>query len=146
MNANSKVEGLAVYEGIHPLISRLAEIGIGVIQMPCAEMSACGMSRPGRTREQYDYLEFREHCARLAEETLAQVCEYQRCKYEIVGLVGVEGSPSCGVTEASSVQPGVHIAALLERLGPLGVRFFAIDESVEGHRVDEVLRGLVGGG
>lgn len=97
------------------------------------------MSRPGRTREQYEYPEFLELCNRLADETLAQVSEYQRCDYEIVGLVGVAGSPSCGVSE-----PGVHISALLDRLRPLGIRFAEIDEDVEGHRVDEALRTLTG--
>lgn len=164
LNANSKVEGLAQYTGVHPLISQLAGLGVGIIQMPCAEMGACGMRRWGQTREQYENPAFRELCARLAEETLAQVQEYQRCGYDILGLVGVDGSPTCGVTKSASGDwggeyapaewaevvsdvettpvPGVHISALLERLEPLGIRFFAIDESVEGHRIDEVVRGL----
>jgi len=151
LNANSKVEGLAEYAGVHPLIARLAELGIGVIQMPCAEMSACGMDRPGHSREEYGYPAFVEHCARLADETLAQVREYQRCGYEIVGLVGVEGSPSCGVTRSASTGesgcavPGVHISALLERLAPLGVRFVAIDEEFDGHGVDDVVVALSDG-
>jgi predicted secreted protein len=137
LNANSKVEGLAVYAGIHPLIAEFASRGIGVIQMQCPEMGACGMQRPGRTREQYEYPEFIQYCSHLADETLAQVREYQRCDYEFVGLVGVAGSPSCGVS-----QPGVHISALQNRLEPLGMCFAEIDEDAEGHRVDEVLRAL----
>ena len=53
LNANSKVEGLSQYAGVHPVIGRLAEAGVGIIQMPCAEMTACGMRRWGQTREQY---------------------------------------------------------------------------------------------
>ncbi|MCL4079453.1 hypothetical protein MX659_07635 [Coriobacteriia bacterium Es71-Z0120] len=164
LNANSKVEGLAQYAGVHPLIAQLAALGLGIIQMPCPEIRSCGMSRWGQTREQYENVPFRGLCARLADEVLAQVQEYRRCGYEILGVVGVDGSPTCGVTKSASGHwggeyapaewaevvsrvesaplPGVYIEALLERLEPLGIRFFAIDESVEGHRVDEVIRGL----
>lgn len=167
LNANSKVEGLALYAGIHPLIHRLAEHGVGVVQMPCAEMGACGMRRWGQTREQYDYPAFRNLCARLAEDTRQQVVEYQRCGYEVLGVVGVDGSPTCGVTRSasgdwggehapaawaevvshsrSSAEPGLHISALMAPLAPLGVRFVAIDETRPNHQVDEVVAELVGG-
>ena len=135
--------------------------------MPCAEMTALGMRRWGQTREQYESVPFVEHCTTLALDTLAQVEEYQRCGYQIVGLVGVDGSPTCGVTKsavgdwggeyspegwaetgATSTarhKPGVHIELLMELLEPLGVRFVAIDESVEGHGVDTVVEALTGG-
>lgn len=167
LNANAKVEGLSVYAGVHPLINRLAEQGVGVIQMPCAELGACGMRRWGQTREQYDFPAFRELCARLAEDTRQQVTEFQRCGYEVLGVVGVDGSPTCGVTRSASgdwggehapevwaevvshssvaAEPGLHISALMTLLEPLGVRFTAIDESIPGHRTDEVVATLTGG-
>ncbi len=166
LNANSKVEGLSLYEGVHPLIGRLAEHGIGVIQMPCAEMTALGMRRWGQTREQYESVAFTEHCRMLADETAMQVAEFIRCGYDVVGLVGVDGSPTCGVNGSASGdwggeyppgewaevvshvehsdRPGVHIEALMELLEPMGVQFVAIDERVEGHRVDEVVAALTG--
>ncbi len=168
VNANSKVEGLSLYAGVHPLVTRLAELGIGVMQMPCAEMTALGMKRWGQTREQYESEPFRAHCQRLAEDTAAQVREFLRCGYNVVGVVGVDGSPTCGVTKSASGEwggeyspegwsaavsevssapvPGTHIAALKELLDPLGVKFVAIDESVEGHLVDEVIAELAPGG
>jgi predicted secreted protein len=164
LNANSKVEGLSQYAGVHPLIARLGDAGIGVIQMPCAEMTALGMRRWGQTREQYESVAFVEHCERLSLDTLALAEEYQRCGYEIVGVVGVDGSPTCGVTTSASgdwggepapaewadtvscaesaERPGVHIELLMDLLEPLGVQFTAIDERVEGHNVDEVMRAL----
>ena len=166
LNANAKVEGLSQYAGVHPLIGRLAEHDIGVIQMPCAEMTALGMKRWGQTREQYESVAFTQHCRRLAEDTAAQVCEFARCGYEIVGVIGVDGSPTCGVTQSASgdwggeyapenwgdavrdiqsaPRPGIHVEILMELLGPLGVRFVAIDERVEGHGVDDVVDALTG--
>jgi predicted secreted protein len=164
VNANSKVEGLSQYQGVHPLVQRLAEKGVGIIQMRCAEMTAMGMRRWGQTYEQYDNAPFRAHCEALAEQTLADVTEYLRTGYEVLGVVGVDGSPTCGVNKSahgewggehapaewaeaigdvgSESGPGVHIETLRERLEPLGVRFTAIDESVEGHEVDRVLADL----
>jgi predicted secreted protein len=164
VNANSKVEGLSQYQGVHPLIQRLAENGVGVLQMRCAEMTAMGMRRWGQTYEQYDTPPFRAHCEELSDQTLADVAEYLRTGYEVIGLVGVNGSPTCGVSRTvhgdwggeyapsewanavgeTNVQrgSGVHIEALRERLEPLGVTFTAIDESVEGHGVEQVLKDL----
>jgi len=166
LNANSKVEGLSLYAGIHPLIARLAEHDIGVIQMPCAEMTCLGMKRWGQTREQYESVAFTERCGALSLDTAAQVEEFLRCGYDVVGLVGVDGSPTCGVHSSAtgewggeyapdewadavravgqSPKPGVHIEILQKLLEPMGVRFTAIDESVEGHRVEEVVEFLTG--
>lgn len=164
LNANAKVEGLSLYQGVHPLVAELAARGVGVIQMPCAEMGACGMKRWGQTREQYANPAFEELCASLADDTARLVREYQRCGYDVLGVVGIEGSPTCGVTKsaagdwggepgdwnalvarsATTAQPGIHMEALMERLAPLGITFTAIDESVDGHRTDGVLRDLFG--
>ena len=164
VNANAKVEGLSQYQGVHPLVQRLAEKGVGVLQMRCAEMTALGMRRWGQTYEQYDTPPFRAHCEALADQTLADVTEYLRTGYEVLGVVGVDGSPTCGVFKAahgnwggeyapadwaeavrevgSEPGSGVHVEALRERLEPLGVAFTAIDESVEGHEVERVLADL----
>jgi hypothetical protein len=63
-----------------------------------------------------------------------------------VGDWGGEYSPE-GWAEAvrdidSAPRAGVHIELLMELLEPLGVRFTAIDESVEGHNVDAVVEAL----
>lgn len=166
LNANSKVEGLAQYAGVHPLVTRLAEAGVGVVQMPCAEMGMCGMRRWGQTREQYGYPAFIAHCDRLAADAESTVDEYLRCGYEVLGVVGVDGSPTCGVSRSasgdwggepspedmvtmlgsatSSSVPGVHIEALQARLSARGITFTAIDESVSGHNVDGVMNDLLG--
>lgn len=162
LNANAKVEGLAEYAGVHPIVGELAARGVGIVQMPCAEFGACGMARWGQVREQYENPAFIGYCESLADDALDLVAEYQRCGYEVLGVVGIDGSPTCGVRRSasgpawggepgaerwaqvvshagSSPEPGVHVAALQERLKPLGLRFTAIDESVEGHHVQRAL-------
>jgi len=150
LNVNSKVEGLANYRAVHPVVTALAQRGCGIIQLPCPEMTHSGMKRWGQTLEQYDTPFFQEHCARLAEEAAAQVREYVRCGYEVGPLVGFQGSPSCGVTVTRSGEwgghfdeermaqirargervdgTGVFVRELVKRLEPLGVVFTGIDE------------------
>jgi predicted secreted protein len=45
LNVNAKVEGLAEYQGVHPVIEGLSAAGFGVIQLPCLEMTHMGMKR-----------------------------------------------------------------------------------------------------
>jgi len=162
LNANAKVEGLALYEGVHPLVTRLAKNGVGIVQMRCAEMEMCGMKRWGQTREQYENPAFVAHCNRLARQTAASIEEYLRCGYEVLGIVGIDGSPTCGVDSSasgrwggefasgeallsamesvtSSSVPGVHMRALMDVCAARKIRFTALDESLADHGVERVL-------
>lgn len=165
LNANAKVEGLALYKGIHPLVTRLAQNGVGIVQMRCAEMEMCGMKRWGQTREQYENPAFIAHCDRLARQTAESIEEYLRCGYEVLGIVGIDGSPTCGVDSSasgrwggefasgeallsvvesvtSSSVPGVHMRSLMGLCDVRRIRFTALDESLEDHGVERVLSDL----
>jgi len=144
LNANSQVEGLATWPAIHPVVLALGASGVGIMQLPCPELLGCGMRRWGQTREQLDFPGFRALCDRLADDALASVVEFQRCGYEVLACVGIDGSPSCGVNHSasgawggepepaawastvsvvgSSPEPGLFMAALRTRLDAVGVR------------------------
>ncbi len=162
LNVNSKVERLARYRGAHPIVQSLAERGLGLLQLPCPELTCAGLKRWPQTVEQYDTPFFRAHCARLAEPVSAQVEEYLRCGYRVGPVIGFEGSPSCGVRYACSgdwggmqedeerllevrrdreraERSGVFIEVLRERLEPLGIRFVAVDEREADDGVARVL-------
>lgn len=97
LNANSKVEGLATYKGaMKDIVGELIERGIGIIQLPCPELTMLGVKRWGQTKEQYDTPFYREHCRELIKPVLNQVKNYIENGYEIIGLFGIDGSPSCG--------------------------------------------------
>jgi predicted secreted protein len=106
LNANSRVEGVARYAGVHPLTTELAERGYGIIQLPCPEFAAEGLERPKKTKAEYDTPEYRAHCSRLAEEVARQVREYVEAGYEVSAVIGVDGSPSCGVATTSATPDG----------------------------------------
>lgn len=141
LNPHSRVEGLARCPGAHPVVSALNERDFGVIQLPCPELAVDGLDRPPRAIEDYDTVEYRAMCSELAEEISRSVALYERKGVRVVALMGVEGSPSCGVsitntkvgaegTGAISVRgpgSGVFIQELRDRLEPHGVRFAGVD-------------------
>ena len=98
LNVNSKVEGLSPYESMMgEVIDLLRERGYGIIQLPCPEMLIYGINRWGHSREQFDNTNFRKTCRRLFEPVMEQIINYKEAGYTIGGIIGIDGSPSCGV-------------------------------------------------
>ena len=98
LNVNAKVEGLANYSGAQEeLISYLVQKGFGMIQLPCPEMGCGGARRWGQTRQQLDTPFFRDYCQKIFRPIMHQVIDYISNGYEIVALIGINSSPSCGV-------------------------------------------------
>ena len=102
LNQNSRVLDGAYCAGVYaPVVDVLRDRGWRIEQMPCPEMTFAGMNRFWAVREQYDTAAFRRHCQRLATAVAGAIAARVQQGEEIV-LVGVEGSPSMGVTITSS--------------------------------------------
>jgi predicted secreted protein len=107
LNQNAKVRGIAEYAGaIRPIVEMLMDAGVGIIQMPCPEMTSFGAMRWGQVKDQYNSPMFRRHCLNLATIVLEQAEEYHRAAYQIVGFLMMDGSPVCGLN--STPQPSDH--------------------------------------
>jgi predicted secreted protein len=104
LNQNSRAMGLAKRSGvIGEIVGFLTLRGIGIVQMPCPELAYAGVSRQPKTREQYSNVRFRRQCSRMAVELANQVREYADCGVKLEIVLGVDGSPSCGVNEISGI-------------------------------------------
>jgi predicted secreted protein len=79
------------------LFSHLFAQGIGILQMPCPETEANGLSRLPMGRMQYDNSFFRRHCADIMFRQLQMIEEFRRKNYRIICFLGVQGSPCCGL-------------------------------------------------
>lgn len=102
LNQNSRVLGLAKYAGmIDELVELFLKKGYGVVQMPCLELIYGGLKRWSQTKEQYDTSMFRKLCREIAKSVAEQVQEYLNNGVNVALVIGVEGSPSCGVNETS---------------------------------------------
>lgn len=155
LNQNAKVAGLATHPGIFsPLIALLAEAGVGIVQLACPEFIHLGPSRPlgTDTVEQYDTPEYRTTCLDIARRAAAQAASYREAGYQIVCVLGVEGSPSCSVSSTprlvgqnqSQLQPGmgIFLEVLHDQFGfaGLSIPFLGIPESEEAGSLGSAMR------
>lgn len=72
---------------------------IQLIQLPCPEYTLYGAKRWGHVSDQFDNIFFRKHCRKVLEPIIDQLKEYLANEdfFEVLGVVGIDGSPSCGV-------------------------------------------------
>ena len=111
LNQNAKLDRCAHCEGaISELVSVLLDEGIGVLQMECPEMLYLGLDRqtdhsdcPSVESEDTRIAQrMKEPAAqaivvRIAKNTARQVADYLRNSFSLIGVLGINGSPSCGV-------------------------------------------------
>ncbi len=95
---NAKVYGLATESaGCKSIISGLLDAGIGIIQLPCVEQSCFGINRWGQVKNQMDFPGFRSLCKSLLQPIVEQVSDFYHNGYQISAIIGIDGSPACGV-------------------------------------------------
>ncbi len=111
LNQNAKLDECAHYPGaIREIIQLLLERGIGMIQMPCPELIRLGLDRQAdkstshtvqsedtRISRIMQEAEAQKLCKKISEDIVYQVEEYQKNGFEVLGLLGINGSPTCGV-------------------------------------------------
>lgn len=98
INQNSVVKG--EYKDINiffPFIKKLFEENIGILQLPCPETECYGLRRWGYVKEQFDNCGYRKYVEKIINSFVDIIKEYINNEYEIVGIYGIAGSPSCGV-------------------------------------------------
>ena len=98
LNVNAKVYPLARVKGAHTeLLREYLDAGVGLIQLPCPELTYLGANRWGMTREQYDHANFRAHCESILKAPIQEVEALMRGGCQVLGVMGMDGSPNCGV-------------------------------------------------
>lgn len=115
LNPNSKVRGskLPVSTFI-PLINKILSTEAGIYQIPCPEQTQLGCNRWGQSKEQYDNPFYRKHCRKIASTIISELIEYSKNDYKILFLLGIKGSPSCGIEHTYSAQWGGEISSGVE--------------------------------
>ena len=139
LNQNSISDGTAVYPAaFREVVETLLDAEVGILQMPCPELCCLGLDRGNpegaqeavvventRIRREMQRADREQKLLGLVEHVMDQVLEYRRHGFSIVGIVGANRSPNCGV-ETTSAQnrevPGKglfmeHLARRLEEEG-----------------------------
>lgn len=97
LNKYSKVESSTSKEkDIFKLLLFLMQRDIGIIQLPCPEMHMYGIKRWGHVKDQFNTPFFRETSRSLLKPIIQQIQDYSNNEYNFIGIIGIEGSPSCG--------------------------------------------------
>lgn len=111
LNQNSVIKGWARARGAFPaVVQGLLSGGVGMIQLPCPEKTFGGLNRPPMTVEEYDTEEYHNHCRSLLEVLIEELRDYRVHGVQLVGVIGIEDSPSCCVNQ------GIFYQELLRQL------------------------------
>ncbi len=145
LNQNAKIDGCAHYPGaVRELADIILASGCGIVQMECPEIAHLGLDRQAsprsrRTIESEDtrVAELMEApagqacCREIAARVARQIEQYARCGFSVLGVLGVNGSPTCGVETGwrggvEVAQSGVLIRELRAACGRRGLPPLAI--------------------
>lgn len=151
LNHNVRYLGGAEREaGARDLVDGYLAGGVGICQLPCPEQRAWGGVLKRRMLIAYGaggswrgplvralvggFVAYtRLVYARLAREVAAEVADYQDCGLQVVGVVGIAGSPSCGVETTLDLPAAVNVLSRCP-LADLDRRVVK-DEAVGSHTV-----------
>jgi predicted secreted protein len=111
LNQNSISDGTADYPSqFTEFVDLLIKQRIGIIQMPCPELTCLGLDRKDkqggkrpllkentRIRELMCEKRYLEQLQSKAEELTNQIQEYKSYGFRVLGVIGVNRSPSCGI-------------------------------------------------
>ncbi|VVB66801.1 Uncharacterised protein [uncultured archaeon] len=78
------------------------------VQLPCPEALYLGLDRWAVTKNQLDIPEFRRFCRSLIAHH-ADLLEMLACRGVRLKIIGIAGSPSCGVATTSSGYTGGRV-------------------------------------
>lgn len=134
------------------VIKKALEEGVQILQLPCPEFIQYGARRWGHTKEQFDNPFFRQACKEMLQPVVLQIKEYLASpqEFKILGIVGIDGSPSCGVKYTCSaswggdfggrdVTPVLNTCKLVEESG---VFISVLKETMEENGISLPIEGL----
>ena len=140
LNQNAISDGTAVCPAaFRELIQLLLDREVGIVQMPCPELCCLGLDRGDvhgaerpvveentRIRRAMEKDGPRQKREALADLVAEQVQEYHKHGFQVLGIVGANRSPNCGVETTSDFDrevegQGAFMEAIAQRLEVAGI-------------------------
>jgi predicted secreted protein len=99
LNQNARHLGGEKYPGVvRELFELFSESGVGIVQIPCPQLEFNeGLNRKVESKESNENNGFRTKCQKLSSNIIETIEKYIRKNYEVLGILGVEQSVTCGV-------------------------------------------------
>lgn len=119
LDQNARFPGIAVHPGPVPELARgLADAGIGIEQLPCLEMKYWGgVSRKWAFLPMLGSMPslvlpiavrvYASLCAREARKVARSIGDFVRSGYQVLGVVAVDDSPTCGLVRTLRLTPSM---------------------------------------
>jgi len=134
-----------------PLLEALAAREIGIVQLPCPELMVLGLGRDrdvpplDTIREALDLPDGHRRMQPLIEQVIYQIEEYRYQGFRILGILGKNGSPSCGVETTSYKEgfgpgQGIFLRELAQALVRKGIEIPI--KGIDDHRQEEAVQWL----
>ena len=132
LNENTRYLGGAFRKaGVDELIDALQKEGIGMVQMKCPEQKTWGgvlkremlmgycikgtWLRPFLNIFMVFFIwKTKKSFKKIAREVVSEIKDYMDSGFEVSGIVGIKGSPSCGVSAALDLKKSAQYAADLD--------------------------------
>jgi predicted secreted protein len=121
LNQNARFVRVAGFPAMFdPLVDYLQKTQAGVIQMPCPELYCIGLGRRA-VRVGLESPAGMKRLQRVIDDLVFTIHEYLFQGFEVVGILGIDRSPSCGVSRTllegrQQDGQGVFIRELKKRL------------------------------
>ena len=135
LNQNSISDGTAVFPAaFKEVIKKFLDADIGIVQMPCPELCCLGLNRGNdngaddpvvientRIRKEMQKGETHKLLMVQVDYVMKQITEYNAYGFEIIGIIGANRSPNCGVETTSDFNKeisgkGVFMSELSNRI------------------------------
>lgn len=130
LNQNTVVYPLARAKGAYKdIVVELLNNDIGIHQLPCPEYRYLGLKREPMSKEQYDTSEFRTINRNIAKDAINIVKEYLNNGYEVLGIIGINESPTCSING----QSGILMEEILNLLRKENINLKVIDVPTDYH-------------
>ena len=127
---------------VEPLPELFREHDINMVQLPCPEMLGEGLVRGPHDITYYERQDFVDLCCSLACEHSGIIEKFSKAGFSLVGILGIERSPSCSVGNVKSNGKllegnGIFMRQLLGRLHDMGIEPFTL--SLDLGKLEEAL-------
>ena len=98
LNQNVRANGKEKNAGtIKEIVNLLVEAEVGIVQLPCPEVEFDGgLKRQFKTKNYYKE-NYRKQCREISIKVLETIKKYLEKEYKVLGILGIEFSPTCAV-------------------------------------------------
>ncbi len=127
LNQNARAQTVAKCPGaVREFLDYCLENDYGIISIGCPQLMFETLDREPETKEFYDNRQARKISRKVAKEVVRQIMIYKKSGYQVCGIFGVEGSPTCGAVRThirsdegaivAVAEPGIFFEELLRLL------------------------------